>query len=136
MNATHKKKLADLIVDRLGMFKNLGGTKRIDLHLLNRTLDALAKNGLETVVRHRSRQGEHYYNRRRKYPHQRRGEARFKYDPAPKAKGKINLNLLMFYDLDNPAEQRFWKQVWVSLDKETALKMLVLGFLPETIGQS
>jgi hypothetical protein len=92
--------------------------------------------GFETLVRCRSRQGERYYNKSRPR-HQRSGEARFKYDPAPKDKGgKIYLLIvtgISYHDTNGGDE---WKQVWVSLDKETALKMLVLGFLPETIGQS
>jgi hypothetical protein len=141
VNATQKKKLAGLILERLrsGVPTHstiLRRTETVDLQFLGLIVEALASKGFEPVVRSRSRQGKRSYNRRRK-PHERAGEARFKYDPAPKDKeGKVHFNLLTCCRYFEPNDERYWKQIWVSLDKETALKMLVLGFLPETIGQS
>jgi hypothetical protein len=144
MNATQKKKLADLILERLraaGLYTKTvvllrGRVETTHWGFLKQALELLAGNGFETLVRCRSRQGERYYNRRRP-PSQRSGEARFKYDPAPKDKGgKIYLPVvtcISYHDANGGDE---WKQIWISLDKEIALKMLVLGFLPETIVQT
>jgi hypothetical protein len=133
MNATHKKKLAALILERANAHDFVWLTDKMDLSMIDRTLEILARNGLEAVVRHRSRQGEHYYNRRR-HPSHRVGEARFKYDPVPSEQGKIHVLVATFYRAWEPHDQNYWKQVWVALDKETATKALVLGYFPTPAG--
>jgi hypothetical protein len=106
--------------------------EEMDLSMIDRTLVILSGIGFETVVRHRSRQGERYYNRRR-HPSHRVGEARFKYDPVPSAQGKIHVLFATFRRAWEPNDQNYWKQVWVALDKETAMKALVLGYFPEPV---
>jgi len=136
MNSAQKKKLAALVLERLreaGLQTSshiLPRTDTISIGQLSPTLELIARNGFEAVVRSRSRQGERYYNKRRPR-HQRAGLARFKYDPAPRDnQDRIHLNLLTccsYYDA-NGGEK--WEQVWICLDKDMAMKMLVLGTLP------
>jgi len=136
MNSAQKKKLAALVLERLraaGLQTSshiLRWTETISIGQLGPTLDLLARNGFEAVTRHRSRQGERHYNKRRPR-HQRAGLARFKYDPAPRDnKGRIHLNLLTCCSYHDANGGEKWEQVWVALDKDTAMKMLVLGTLP------
>jgi len=137
MNAAQKKKISNLILERLrtaGVVtcsSVLHRTQTIPNSILAKTLETLASDGLEAVVRQRRRQGERYYSRSRKYP--RLGEARFKYDPVPKAQGKIYMYLLTSCWYGDPNQQSSWKQVWAALDKETAMKALVLEYLPDLI---
>jgi len=137
MNSAQKKKLAALVLERLRtadllelLQLILPRTDTIPIDHLGPTLDLLARNGFETVVRHRSRQGERHYNKLRPR-HQRFGLARFKYDPAPRDnQGSIHLNLLTccsYYDANGGDK---WAQVWIRMDKDTAMKILVLGTFP------
>jgi hypothetical protein len=143
MNAAHKKKLAALILERLAsdqrkMVWTRGELDKLDLSILGAWLDALTKNGFDFVVRHRSKQGKLQVTRKRRGLNAWSivpgcGGPRWKYDPVPKAKGKIHLNLLSFCRSWEPNDQRCWKQVWVALDKGTAMKALVLGYFPEPV---
>jgi hypothetical protein len=112
MDETQKKKLADLIVGRLAVAGAATATDGhrhyVDLQFLDRTLEGLARNGFEPIVRHKWRKGMS----RRMWE-------------MPKDQGDmIYLNLVMVL---NPRKRDCWKQVWVALDKDIALKMLVLG---------
>jgi hypothetical protein len=120
MDETQKKKLADLIVSRLaadGAATATDGYRHyVDLQFLDRTLEGLTRNGFEPIVRHKWRKGMP----RRMWE-------------MPKDHGEmIYLKLVMVL---SPRYRDNWKQVWVALDKEIALKMLVLGTfhpVPET----
>jgi hypothetical protein len=138
MQEEQKKKLAALILERLAsdqrkMVWTRGELDKLDLSILGAWLEALTKNGFDFVVRHRSKQGKlRSLNARSIVPGC--GGPRWKYDPVPKAKGKIHLNLLSFCRWRGWAvHSRCWKQVWVALDKETAVKALVLGYFPEPV---
>jgi len=130
MQEAQKKKLVALVLERLVLPSvPVGLDGRMDRVYLGRALDLLGME-FDVVVRYRRRQGERYYNKHRPL-HQRSGEARFKYDPAPKDnQGRIHLNLLNCYSYWEPKNQEHWTQVWIGLDKDMAMKMLVLGTLP------
>jgi hypothetical protein len=123
MDETQKKKIAGLILERLvadGCDWMMGATHIgfISSKKLDQTLDMLVGNGFEAVLRHKSR----------RVP----GRSDLYWDPMPEEKeGKIKLNLLISCMGSNPKNQKHWKQVWIYLDKETAMKILVLGFFPE-----
>jgi hypothetical protein len=115
MEEAQKKKLVDLIVERLAedgaATTTVGAIHYVDLQFLDRTLEALARNGFESLVRHKWKKG-----------------MRPQLWEMPKDQGsRIHLNLVTVL---NPRNRNHWKQVWVALEKDTAMKILVLGTFP------
>jgi hypothetical protein len=115
MQEAQKKKLVDLIVRRLAedgaATATVGAIHYVDLEFLDRTLEALARNGFESLVRHKWRKGM---------------QPQLWALPVDQG-GKIYLNLVTVLNRRN---RNHWKQVWICLDKDMATKMLVLGTFP------
>jgi hypothetical protein len=115
MQEAQKKKLVDLIVRRLAedgaATATVGAIHYVDLEFLDRTLEALARNGFESLVRHKWRKG-----------------MKPQLWALPVDQGsRIYLNLVTVL---NQRNRNHWKQVWICLDKDMAMKMLVLGTFP------
>jgi len=123
MQEAQKKKLVNLIVGRLAedgaAAATVGSIHYVDTQFLDRTLEALARNGFESLVRHKWRKGM---------------QPQLWLVPVDQG-GKIYLNLVTVL---NQRNKNHWKQVWICLDKDMAMKMLVLGTFPSgtTAGNS
>ena len=116
MNATHKKKIAGLLLDLLlskglNIYKWGCGTvacrKEVPVVVedFQQATDLLERLGYDFVTTRRLQD-------------------------APKDPSKVNLKMIR-RPMDEPREIE--NVVWVRLPKDIALKALVLGFIPETI---